>query len=261
MDALPDYRPADRYAERVDCYVRYRPSYPREAVDTIVRACGLREGSVVAELGSGTGVFSRLLLERGVHVHAVEPSPQMRAAAEQWLGLDPRFHSIAGSAEATTLPDRSMDAVVAAQAFHWFDAARVVPEIERVLGPSGAVALVWNNRLTDGDAFHIELECALRAGCPDYTRFSVADYVVSHERLAAIFPRRRVVEHSLANAKRLDADGLRGLISSLSFSPPRGSAAYAALMPALTALVDRHARGGEVEVRYRVQLFCIGGAA
>jgi len=254
MDPLA-YRPADRYSDKVESYVRYRPSYPAEVVDLVERACG--PGGCLADVGSGTGIFTRLALDRGLRVHAVEVNPEMRAAAEAWLGGEPRFVSVAGTAEATTLRDASVDAIVCAQAFHWFDPVRVVPELDRILRPGGTIALVWNNRRLDADRFHVELEQVIANGCPDYRGFQLADVELSATSLARLFPARRVSEHDFANHKRLDRAGLIGLCSSVSYCPPRGSATYARLVAALDALFDRHQAAGGVRLEYHVQMFCL----
>jgi SAM-dependent methyltransferase len=254
MDPLA-YRPADRYSDKVESYVKHRPSYPAEVVDLVERACGPAPGGCLADLGSGTGIFTRLALDRGLRVYAVEANPEMRAAAEAWLGGDPRFVSVAGTAEATTLSDASVDAIVCAQAFHWFDPVRVVPEFDRILRPGGTIALVWNNRRLDADPFHVELEQVIAAGCPDYGGFQLADVELSEARLARMFPARRVVEYTFANHKVLDRGGLIGLVSSVSYCPPRGTATYERLVASLDALFERHQAGGRVRIEYQVQMF------
>src|SRR5512138_2362812 len=126
-----DHNPVGRFTSRVEDYLRYRPSYPTEIMKNLSEDCGLTDGSVVADIGSGTGFLSRLLLDAGCEVYGVEPNPRMRDAAEEYLQSFPRFHSIAGSAEDTTLPAASVDAVTAAQAFHWFDTERARHEFIR----------------------------------------------------------------------------------------------------------------------------------
>src|SRR5688572_11749971 len=112
--------PTGRFTHRADAYVKSRPSYPAGLFDVLRDECGLGPSSVVADLGSGTGIFTRLLLERGATVHAVEPNDDMRGEAERTLASEPRFHSVKGTAEATTLAAGSIHLVTAAQAFHWF---------------------------------------------------------------------------------------------------------------------------------------------
>ena len=111
-----------RFSDRVADYVRYRPNYPRGILATLAAETGLSTDSLVADVGSGTGISAELFLSHGNAVYAVEPNHDMRAAAEAALARYPRFHSVVGTAETTSLPDHSVDYVVAAQAFHWFDA-------------------------------------------------------------------------------------------------------------------------------------------
>jgi SAM-dependent methyltransferase len=125
-DGLAVTDPADRFTGRATAYAATRPTYP----PSLVTLLGLRRGDVVCDLGSGTGIFSRLLLDAGATVYAVEPNEDMRSAAEGELGDNERFHSVAGRAEATTLPDGVCDLVTAAQSFHWFDAERGAPHPE-----------------------------------------------------------------------------------------------------------------------------------
>lgn len=108
----------ERFTSRVDSYLKYRPSYPKEAIDHLYDVVGLRANSNIADIGSGTGIISKLLLERGSDVIGVEPNQGMREAAEQMLISSPKFQSIAGSAESTGLPDQSVEFIVCAQAFH-----------------------------------------------------------------------------------------------------------------------------------------------
>jgi ubiquinone/menaquinone biosynthesis C-methylase UbiE len=124
-------------------YERGRPSYPAGAVDWLLPPGARR----VLDLGAGTGKLTRALLNRGLEVTAVDPSGGMLAELRRVL---PDVPALAGSAEAIPLPDRSVDAVVVGQAWHWVDAARAVPEVARVLTPGGRLGLIWNVR--DGRA-------------------------------------------------------------------------------------------------------------
>ena len=144
--------PTQRFTNRVDHYVRYRPSYPRGVLDLLATECALTSASVVADVGSGTGILSELFLENGNRVLGVEPNTEMRAA-ERRLGRHPQFTSVAGTAEVTTLDDRSVDFVAAGQAFHWFDPERARAEFARLLKPEGRVVLIWNPRRKDATPF------------------------------------------------------------------------------------------------------------
>src|SRR5258708_10384954 len=113
--------PTRRFSSRVGNYVRYRPGYPPAVLDLLRKQCGLTSSTVIADVASGTGIFTRILLESGNRVFGVEPNLEMRKAGEEFLGAYPHFTSVEGTAEATTLPDHSVGFVTAAQAAHWFD--------------------------------------------------------------------------------------------------------------------------------------------
>ncbi len=138
--------PMERFSNRVENYRRFRPSYPDAVIDLIRETAGLREGSPAADLGSGTGILTRLLLDAGWEVFAVEPNAPMRAAAEEELGAEARFHSIDAPAEATGLPAGSVQAITCAQAFHWFDREAAQAEFARILKPEGWAFIIWNER-------------------------------------------------------------------------------------------------------------------
>src|SRR5580704_13583825 len=149
---MPASNATSRFSDRVENYIRYRPGYPSEVVDCLKQECGLSTSDVVADMASGTGIWTRILLENGNPVFGVEPNAEMRQAGERLLAAFPKFTSVTGSAEATTLADASMDFVTAAQAAHWFDRAGARREFVRILKPGGWLVLLWNERLTDATA-------------------------------------------------------------------------------------------------------------
>src|SRR5262245_17011202 len=136
---MPASDSTTRFSTRVENYVKYRPGYPPAVVDLLRRECPLSDASVVVDVGSGTGILTELFLKYGHPVFAVEPNEEMRKAAERLLGDRAGFHSIVGTAEATTLPDCSVDLISAGQAFHWFDRERAHREFVRILKPGGWV--------------------------------------------------------------------------------------------------------------------------
>src|SRR5216684_3884034 len=161
-----------RFSNRVADYVRYRPSYPSALIELLREECGLRPDHVVADVGSGTGILSRMFLENGNRVLGVEPNDAMRGAGKEYLSAFKNFSSIAGSAEATTLPDASVDFVSVAQAFHWFEPAATRREFLRILRPEGTVVIVWNDRQLDTTQFLRDYEALLRRFSTDYAKVS-----------------------------------------------------------------------------------------
>jgi SAM-dependent methyltransferase len=120
-------------------YERGRPSYPPEAIDWLLPR-GARQ---VLDLGAGTGKLTTRLVERGLEVVAVDPIPDMLEVLREAL---PETSALLGTAEEIPLPDNSVDAVLVAQAWHWVDPERAIPEVARVLRPGGRLGLVWNTR-------------------------------------------------------------------------------------------------------------------
>lgn len=244
----PPSNARERFSSRVDDYVKYRPGYPAELVPLLAREAGLRPGAVVADLGAGTGILSQMLLDAGAVVHAVEPNEAMRAAAERALGARPGFSAVAGSAEATSLPDASVDIVTAAQAFHWFEPVGTRRELARILRPGGSIVLLWNARRTAGTPFLDAYEALLLRFGTDYAR--VRHDNVGDEGVAAFFAPEEPKRFVLANAQVLDRDGLRGRLRSSSFTPEEGDPRHGPMMEELDALFVRHAEGGVVTIPY-----------
>jgi SAM-dependent methyltransferase len=252
--AAPD--PTQRFSDRVADYVRYRPSYPPAMFERIRDAAGLGPGSVVADLGSGTGISTEPFLRLGCTVHAVEPNDAMRAAAEELLSGHPGFRSVAGTAEATTLPDRSVDLVAAGQAFHWFrpDPARV--EIGRILRPGGRVALFWNRRRED-TAFGEAYETLLRRYGTDYS--AVDHRNVGEVALDRVFaPGRERVPFE--NAQELGLEAMTGRLMSASYAPAKDHPDHAPMIRGLEEIFRAHQRDGIVRVEYETVLF-LGGVS
>ena len=135
-----------RFTGKAEIYKKFRPSYPKEFMDYLYSQAGFGRDSAVADIGAGTGIFSRLMLERGSTVYCVEPNGDMRDTAIKDLSGFANFIPVGGNDRNTGLPDRSVDYVTAAQAAHWFDKQAFTSECRRILKPGGKVVLVWNER-------------------------------------------------------------------------------------------------------------------
>jgi SAM-dependent methyltransferase len=209
----------------------------------------MRPGAAtVADVGSGTGILTGLLLERGCRVLAVEPNREMRAAAERRLGGDERFTSVAGRAEETGLAPASVDLVTAGQAFHWFDAARAREEFRRILRPGGVVALLWNDRKVDATPFLRAYEALLRRFGTDYAE--VQHRTAKAQEVEAFFGPGRHAVAVFPGRQDLDLEGLRGRLLSSSYVPEAGHPDHEPMLAALGEIFAAHERDGTVALEY-----------
>ena len=242
-----------RFTDRADYYVKYRPSYPKEAIDFMYGALGFSGRSVIADVGSGTGILTKLLLERGSTVYAVEPNRQMRELAERALGDEPNFYSIDGTAERTGLPDQAVDFIVCAQSFHWFDRDSARREFRRILRSGGIVVLMWNEPRKETDEFTGQYEKLGREFGKDYERISHRNWSI--DQLRPFFQDGVCHEAEFDNEQNLDFEGFRGRLLSSSYMPLPGDDKYEALMEKARNLFDAFNRDGVVTIRYRTELF------
>ena len=241
-----------RFATRVDNYVKYRPTYPPAIVEVLREECGLGPETVIADVGSGTGILSELLLSNGNHVYGVEPNQEMRAAGERLLAAYPTFTSVDGTAEATTLPDTSVDLVAAGQAFHWFKPAPTRAEWRRILRPGGWAVLVWNVR-RDDTAFLRDYEVVLQTYGTDYAEVRHGN--VHDADLAGFYGSGGPELRRLPNRQLFDLEGLIGRVFSSSYTPEPGHPNYEPLRAALAELFARHQQDGQVAFEYETRLY------
>lgn len=244
--------PAQRFSNRVDDYIKYRPGYPDEAVAFIETECKLPVQATIADVGSGTGIFAKLLLDRGYKVYGVEPNAPMRSAAESLLKGYANFTSVNGDAANTTLHDKSVDLVTAATAFHWFDREKSSAEFQRILKPGGAVALLWNERQPDTDAFAQAYEDLLR-GLPDYR--DVNDKYSSYEQLQNFFAEGTLIRRSFPNQQTFDLEGLNGRARSSSFVPQPYTTEGTAFFEQLKDIFNRHQVNGTITFYYNTVVY------
>jgi SAM-dependent methyltransferase len=249
---VEEIKTAARFDSRVANYAAYRPGYPQELIAFLRDELGLSPESVVADVGSGTGILAGLLLREGCRVFAVEPNAAMREAAEAALGHDPNFLSVAGTAEATTLGDASVDLVTAAQAFHWFDAGRARAESRRILKPAGRAAVVWNNRRTDSTPFLRDYEKLLRRFGTDYAQ--VAATYGDADGLRKFFASGHRTER-FDNSQLFDFEGLKGRLLSASYVPLAGHPSHGPMLEELRRVFDAHQQGGRVRIEYDTDVY------
>ena len=242
-----------RFSSRVDDYIKYRPHYPAAIIDLLADKCGLTPESVVADIGSGTGILTRLFLENGNPVAGVEPNRDMREAGVRYLAEYARFTSVEGTSEATRLPAQSMDFVLAGQAFHWFDQSKTRTEFQRILKEDGWVVLVWNDRRTDTTPFLRDYEALLQEFGTDYNEINHKN--VQNKSVFSAFYGVPPLEATFDNVQRFDLDGLMGRLNSSSYVPGCDDPRHAAMARRAQDIFTAHQKNGTVAFEYDTRVF------
>ncbi|HYW39750.1 MAG TPA: class I SAM-dependent methyltransferase [Terriglobales bacterium] len=244
--------PTARFSDRVENYVHCRPGYPPEVLDLLRAECGLQPRHIVADIASGTGVFTRLLLENGNSVFAVEPNTEMREMGVHQLEAYYQLVSVAGTAEETTLRSASVDFVTAAQAAHWFDLPRARAEFARILKRKGWCVLIWNERRTATTPFLRDYEQLLLTYGTGYKE-------VRHERTTAMihefFAPAPCQERVFSLRQQFDYEGTAGRLLSSSYAPLEGHPSHAPMMQELQRIFRAHAKDGKVEFEYKTRVY------
>jgi SAM-dependent methyltransferase len=244
--------PLTRFSSRAESYAKYRPGYPPGVLDILRSECDLTREAIVADVGSGTGMLAEILLKNGNRVFGVEPNEAMRVVAEDLLAGYKQFVSVDGSAEATALPDVSVDFVVAAQAFHWFDRDATRKEFVRILRPAGWVVLIWNERRLDSTPF-------LRAYEDILLRYGTDYQEVRHEnvsgKLAEFFAPGSFKLVNLDNFQHFDLPAFKGRVGSASYTPEPGHPDFDSMNSELENIFNRFNQNGIVTFEYDTRVY------
>ncbi len=240
-----------RFSDRVENYVKYRPSYPKEIISFLVDKIGLNANNVVADIGSGTGLSSQLFISLGCTVFGVEPNKEMRDASSIIFKSDKRFIAIDGSAEHSGLEDDEIDLVIAGQAFHWFDEHNAKKEFNRILKKGGAILLMWNSRDNE-DAFQIEYEALLKQEISNYKE--VLHRNISDRLIADFLSPLKLVKKQFVNKQHFNFEQLKGRLLSSSYCPQEG-AEIISLFKKLEYLYEKYSTNDQIEFKYKTQLY------
>ncbi|OPY34807.1 MAG: hypothetical protein A4E32_00060 [Methanomassiliicoccales archaeon PtaU1.Bin124] len=249
---VANFRPTERFTSKAREYALFRPHYPASLILLLRERAGLRPGMVVADIGSGTGILTAQLLDEGASVYAVEPNEAMRRKAEEDLGTNWRFHSVAARAEATTLPSGSTELVTIAQAFHWFDLPPTRVEFLRILKPEGHLCLVWNSRDPVGGEFEAGYNGLVEECCPAAKK--TKDLGPTEEEIARFYG-GEFLHTFLPNHQDLDREGLKGRFMSASYAPDSHEPSYVRAMSGLEKLFYEHVENGTVRLHYRTEVY------
>lgn len=242
-----------RFSDRVSDYVKYRPSYPKEILEFLSKNASLSTGQTVADVGSGTGIFTKLLLDFGLKVFGVEPNDKMRIAAEKEFVSSTNFRSIKGTAEDTKLPPASIEYIFAAQAFHWFNPESTRQEWLRILKSKGLAILVWNSVKMDGSPFQVGYEDIKEKFGVDFKQVSIK-YAATDDTMKNLFgkpPEKTIFE----NHQIFELSGLTGRLLSSSYMPKQSHPNYEPMCNALKDLFDRQQKNGFVQMEYETEVF------
>lgn len=234
----------DKFTNKVEKYVKYRPSYPKELINYLVAEVGLSQNSIVADIGAGTGILTKLLLNKVSKVFAVEPNFNMRTACVQHCIDFNNFVAIDGSAEETNLPDKSMDFITVAQAFHWFDMQKTKVEFQRIIKIKGKVILIWNSRVSESELIK-ENDDLCRLLCPEFNGFSGGSDV-SPEAYSDFFKNGSFEYKVFDNDRLLSLESYIGGSMSASYAPSERDENYRPFVDELIRLFGKYSINGKL---------------
>ncbi len=243
-----------RFTDRVATYVKARPGYPAKLTDVLRNGCGLTTTSVVADVGSGTGILSRMLCEHAQAVYGVEPNDAMRTASQEFLADQSNFIAVNGAAENTNLPGTSVDIITAAQAFHWFDQKEARHEFMRILKPNGWTVLIWNDRRRDGSPISEAYEQLLVDFGTDYLEVQSRGKATL-ENLERFFGHSEIKRASTPNSQDLDRDSFVERAISASYMPNETHPRYREMVQAAQRIFDKNRSGGHVVLEYDTNIY------
>lgn len=243
----------NRFSTRVANYVKYRPGYPNLLIDFFKQETILSDSSIVADIGSGTGLSAQLFVNNGNKIFGVEPNEEMRLAGENSFKNNSNFISINGTAEQTTLSNQSVDLIIAGQAFHWFDKEKCKTEFKRILKPGGTVALIWNDRRTEGCEFLKYYEEFIYRFATDYAEVNHKN--IDETVFNTFFGKGNYQLKTFDNYQYFDFEGLKGRILSSSYMPDETSERFPDMIKALLELFETFNQNGKVTIEYDTTVY------
>jgi ubiquinone/menaquinone biosynthesis C-methylase UbiE len=250
-----EMEPKKRFSARADNYSKFRPNYPEDIISYLESEKILYNNSIIADIGSGTGILSELFLKNGNLVFGIEPNMNMRNAAEYNLKKYENFHSIDGSAECTNMEENSICIITVGQAFHWFDQVKARKEFKRILKPEGNVVIIWNNRKRSGSRFLEQYEDLLLTYGTDYRK--IRDIQIDFENFYRIGKNSEgYVREIFENYQLLDYPGLKGRLLSTSYAPLDDHPNYINMITELEKIFKENNQNGLIRFDYETEVYC-----
>jgi len=250
MKTSPDN--TKRFSNKVDNYVKYRPSYPIEIIDFLQDTYQLSTDKIIADIGSGTGISSQLFLDKNYCVIGIEPNKEMREKSVELLGGYEKFSVVGATAENTQLDAHSIDAIVAGQAFHWFDKAACKKEFERILKPEGLVVLMWNERLAESE-FEREYDELIVKHSIDYVK--VDHRKIDEKTVRDFFSPNPVELKVFSNLQVFDFEGMKGRLFSSSYIPDEDDPRSVPMVADFKKLFDKYQINNALTFRYATKVY------
>lgn len=247
-----DKKTTTRFSNKVENYIKYRPSYPSDMFEFIKLELNLTPEKVVADIGSGTGISTELFLKNGNKVYGIEPNKEMRDAGEKLLSKYSNFISINVTSENTLLDNNSIDLISAFQAFHWFDVPKAKKEFKRILKDGSYVLLVWNDRKTDSTEFLKAYEDLLQEYSSDYKE-------VNHKNIAendiSLFLDKGYKSKTFENYQLFDFEGIKGRMFSSSYVPDENTQDGQKILLELEKIFAKFNTNNMVKFEYLTEIF------
>jgi ubiquinone/menaquinone biosynthesis C-methylase UbiE len=229
-----DLKSKERFTDRAKNYSKYRPSYAESLIEYLITTIDLKAEDKIADIGSGTGISSKLFLDFGNTVYGIEPNSTMRCEAEEKLKIYDAFYSIESSAEKTELDDNAVDHIVSAQAFHWFDPIPTKEEFARILKPNGSVILLWNIRESDADDFTGNLMKIIEKYSANFTKVNEKRDIVKD-----FFGNTEIIYKKIPNPQFSSLERIVGELSSYSYLPNEGQENYQNMTDEVQVIFDK----------------------
>ncbi len=242
----------DLFSGKTEAYAKHRPTYPKEVLEVLSDKYQFNSKMFVADIGSGTGILSRMFLENGNTVTCVDPSDEMLDKAREELKEFPNVQFVRGHAESTGLKDGSVNLIAAGQSFHWFKPDKAKVEFKRILRGPNVVAMIWNDREESINSFNAEYERICRKYSPKY--HSTGSMSVSEEAISDFFGWSHDY-YEFKNNQELDLDGIIGRYSSASYSIPKSDENYRSLVTEFTEAFSAFSSNNKVTLKYNTRMF------
>lgn len=241
----------ERFSDKVQDYIQYRPSYPVKMIEYLCNELNLNNTSYVADIGSGTGILTKLLVDKCKMIFGVEPNTNMREASVRHLSKYDNFIPVNGTSENTTLNDNSIDFITVAQAFHWFNIEATMLEFQRIIKKNGLMILIWNNRINNTDFLKV-YEQLLRQYATDYNEVNHKN--ISEDTIKRLY-KKNYNKLTFENYQEFDFSGVIGRLSSCSYSPKKNTKEYQIIYDELENAFNRYSVDNKIKFNYETEMY------